>query len=101
MADSKRWQAVVAASRTDVGRVRESNQDACGSFDDPRGDRLFVVADGMGGHRGGDVASHMAVSAITEACAASDAPPAERLREAVVAANRAIFGRIPSARPLS
>ncbi len=87
------WQDVEAASRTDVGRVRESNQDACGSFEDPRGDRLFVVADGMGGHRGGDVASHMAVEAIAAACAASDAPPAERLHEAVAAANRAIFER--------
>ena len=90
---SKPWKAVEAASRTDVGRVRETNQDACGTFDDPRGDRLFVVADGMGGHRGGDVASSMAVEAIAGACAASDAPPPERLREALAAANRAIFER--------
>ncbi len=87
------WQAVEVASRTDVGRVRESNQDACGVFEDPRGDRLFVVADGMGGHLGGEVASQMAVEAIAEACAASDAAPAERLHQAIVTANRRIFER--------
>ena len=87
------WQSVEVASRTDVGRVRESNQDACGVFEDPRGDRLFIVADGMGGHRGGEVASSLAVEAIAEACAASEAAPGERLREAVVAANQRIFER--------
>jgi serine/threonine protein phosphatase PrpC len=91
--ESGPWQGVESASRSDVGRVRETNQDACGSFDDRRGDRLFVVADGMGGHRGGDVASSMAVEAIATACAASEEPPAERLRTAVAAANRAIFER--------
>jgi len=91
--DGGPWQGVVAASRSDVGRVREANQDACGSFDDPRGDRLFVVADGMGGHRGGDVASSMAVEEIAAACAVSDQPPAERVAAAVVAANRAIYER--------
>ena len=90
---ARSWQAVEVASRTDVGRVRGSNQDACGTFEDPRGDRLFVVADGMGGHRGGEVASALAVEAVAEACGASDAPPAERLREAVAAANQRIFER--------
>lgn len=43
------------------GRQREDNEDAFGSFVD---ERLFVVADGMGGHNAGEVASVMAIDAI-------------------------------------
>ena len=50
-----RWGAV-----TDVGRVREINQDAVHAEDG-----LFIVADGMGGHRGGEVASAVAIESMT------------------------------------
>jgi serine/threonine protein phosphatase PrpC len=43
------------------GRQREENEDAFGSFIDAR---LFIVADGMGGHNAGEVASVMAVDAL-------------------------------------
>jgi len=43
------------------GREREDNEDAFGSFLD---ERLFIVADGMGGHNAGEVASVMAVDAL-------------------------------------
>ena len=53
------------AGATDVGVVRSVNQDAWGRFDDPdRGEIAIVVADGLGGHRGGEVASQLAVDAI-------------------------------------
>jgi len=52
------------ASRSDVGRVRSANQDACAEFENAEGYRLLVVADGMGGHRGGETASRLAVEAI-------------------------------------
>lgn len=43
---------------TDKGRRRESNQDSCRVNDDLG---LYIVADGMGGHSGGEIASQMAV----------------------------------------
>jgi len=46
---------------THVGKVRKNNQDAFGF-----NDYLFVVADGMGGHLGGEVASDLAVTTLTK-----------------------------------
>jgi protein phosphatase len=58
------------ASLSDRGRVRQNNEDSCAIFV-PEGagelaDRgaVFVVADGMGGHRGGEIASRIAVRTI-------------------------------------
>jgi PPM family protein phosphatase len=50
-----------SAGLTDVGCVRERNEDA---FCVDCGNGLFAVADGMGGHPGGDVASQMAMDAL-------------------------------------
>ena len=55
---------VETASLSDVGRVRSENQDACAEMQSPAGSRLLVVADGMGGHQGGSMASRLAVEAI-------------------------------------
>jgi serine/threonine protein phosphatase PrpC len=56
-------------SKTDVGLVRESNQDRVGCFPDLG---LYVVADGMGGHADGEIASTMAVDVLREAYARED-----------------------------
>jgi len=58
--------------QSDVGRKRERNEDAF-LVDESLG--LFVVADGMGGHAGGDVASRLAVETLAGALRAARAEP--------------------------
>ena len=74
---------------TDIGRVREKNEDSY-LVEEP----LFAVADGMGGHKGGDVASQLALETI-EGEPAADL--AQRLRDA----NAAVFERSQSDRSVT
>lgn len=72
--------------------MRDANEDALLALG--ADDRLLIaVADGMGGHRAGEVASAIAVAALQEALeeAASDAPADAVLAQAVERANRAIW----------
>ena len=59
---------LLAAAKTDVGRQRDQNEDnpyVYISEEEERG--LFIVADGMGGYRAGEVASKLAVQKISDA----------------------------------
>jgi serine/threonine protein phosphatase PrpC len=103
-------QGLAAAALRDVGRVRQINQDSVFSLlatlpraggDVPIG--LFIVADGMGGHDGGEIASQLAVSSVARyilgqiVVPALDENPMEALQpimiEAVKEANRTIWDR--------
>jgi PPM family protein phosphatase len=82
---------VVHAGLTDVGLVRERNEDAWGmATAEADGARVFVVADGMGGHAAGQIASQLAVQRVEEAFRLSRGALSERLREAVRSANRRV-----------
>lgn len=58
----RRGDKMKAVYKTDRGRIRQHNEDNGGVFLNLCGQRLAVVADGMGGHRAGDVASEMALT---------------------------------------
>jgi serine/threonine protein phosphatase PrpC len=82
------------AGRTDVGVVRSGNEDAFLMVPDSG---VFIVADGMGGHAAGEVASEMAVQIVGRSLdgiiGRSDPDAAEVIRKGIVEANSAIFQR--------
>ncbi|BBO69970.1 hypothetical protein DSCA_39000 [Desulfosarcina alkanivorans] len=94
---------VQAAGFSDIGKVRKANED-CFLLNEPNG--LYVVADGMGGHRAGGIASRIAVKTI-DACMTVQSrdssgedetrPPeeqssaAKRLLQGIFAANQKIY----------
>ncbi|HET8634771.1 MAG TPA: Stp1/IreP family PP2C-type Ser/Thr phosphatase, partial [Gemmatimonadales bacterium] len=82
------------AARTDVGVVRSGNEDNFLMLAD-RG--IFIVADGMGGHAAGEVASEMAVHIVADELGQyrglNDEELATRMHNAIRKANEAIFSR--------
>jgi PPM family protein phosphatase len=88
---------VVASLLSDVGCQRQVNEDNCRYVrpSDPNQlaskGMLFVVADGMGGHSGGEIASRLAVEVITRTYYEEAADVQTSLQKAILEANSAIF----------
>jgi serine/threonine protein phosphatase PrpC len=74
---------------THVGMKRKTNQDLAGAFPDQG---LFILADGMGGHQGGETASRVCVETIHNVLQKNaNIPQPQALRDSVQQANLAIF----------
>ncbi len=85
-----------AVFKTDKGKVRLHNEDAGGIFVNQDGSRLAIVADGMGGHRAGDIASEMSVIHLKKEWEAAEgiatADDAEKwLKEQITTVNNIVF----------
>lgn len=90
---------IEANLQTDVGCCREINED-CIRYIQPgdadvlaRKGRLAVVADGMGGHAGGEEASHLAVDVLSQVYFENSNPPPVALTQALNEANDWIYRR--------
>jgi serine/threonine protein phosphatase PrpC len=84
------------AYKSDIGRIRTVNEDRAFALTNEQGITVAIVADGMGGHQAGDIASQKATQMIQEQllCLEQDLSKetyAEQVREAVMNANKAVF----------
>jgi len=77
-------------AKTDTGKTRSLNQDAIFACAEPVGPlpNLFIVADGMGGHKGGEVASKAAISAFVNFVKASEPISAENTLDLLTSSAR-------------
>ena len=97
---SSKWERpelmnIITAGLTDVGLVRKSNQDA---FCIQKESNLIAIADGIGGHAGGEHASQLCIQTIKESIEedlenqVAEQNPREVIRKAISLANNKIFG---------
>jgi protein phosphatase len=82
--------AISGLARTDIGRRREENQDSYGIIENSSF-KLFSVADGMGGVKGGAIASSLAVNIVREMLGGKEALTPEDLQTALHAVNLQIY----------
>lgn len=85
------------ANKTDIGRIRYANEDRSVVLNELNGFTVAIVADGMGGHQAGDVASQTAVEKVTAELQSSLRPEMtveerkQLLERSIAAANETVF----------
>ena len=79
---------MAATMRTHVGLVRQQNEDSAW-MDEAQ--NVYAVADGMGGHMAGEVASAMAIDAVKQMAHSGVRPGVSSMREMVFAGHEAIY----------
>lgn len=89
---------IASHSRSDIGKKRANNEDFCGAFEPKtrrelnQSGRLYVVADGLGGHERGEVSSKYAVETLLKVYyEASNIPPEKRLRDIIQQINQNLY----------
>ncbi|MCL2698695.1 MAG: Stp1/IreP family PP2C-type Ser/Thr phosphatase [Defluviitaleaceae bacterium] len=87
---------MLAVGKTDVGNIRENNEDVLYASTDPVGSlpNLFLVADGMGGHKAGEIASRNAMRFFLDYINENqcrDGELLDHMAEAVRHANNAVY----------
>lgn len=70
---------------TDIGQKRSNNQDFINKFDNESGTTLIVLADGMGGHRAGNIASEMTVTDLGREWVNTDYTELSQIRDWLLA----------------
>lgn len=92
---------MITANRSDIGLIRSNNEDRCWVGTTANGLPLAIVADGMGGHQAGDVASQLAVETLREAMSdvkadLTDDEAKMLIRQSILQANEVVYNTAAS-----
>ncbi len=90
--EADRDAVIMHAARSDIGMRREENQDSFGILEGD-GYKLFIVADGMGGVKGGALASSLAIETMKSSLANVGQPTNDDVVQAIQRANAEIFAK--------
>lgn len=91
---------MIVGARSDTGKVRDENQDRMTRTQVPLGD-LYIVADGMGGYKGGALAAQLTIQTVEEQLrlVPAGSPPEAAITAAIEAANLRVNTEATSGNP--
>lgn len=92
--DTVRRKTMKISLVTDIGQRRSNNQDFINKFDNKKGITLVILADGMGGHRAGNIASEMTVTDLGREWISTEFTELSQIRDWLITALEAENQRI-------